>query len=393
MEFSIIHFPRSWDAAQDEYVIDAIVEQSLAADALGFKGVFFPEHHFHGYSPSGSAPFQIASYVAPQLKQAWLGMAVVVVPLHHPVHLVEQMNLLDHLAKGKVLYGVGSGIHAEEGVGFGLDYDYQIKSMTTENLEIAEKLWEHTPGDAPYHFETPNYSGWLFERIVPAPYRKKRPNIMGVASRDSSITRAARNGWPVFVSGFMGRERFIASLRKYRHELAAAGHAPSVLKHCMEWTTETFQGLFVAETDEQAFKDMCATMEGHERFRLRQLPFMQEAERIGGVSQANLRVRPPATDPSYYTRWCLWGSPDTIAKKMQTLADVGLGNVLMSFNNGLYDDERKKLTERSMQLFVKEVMPRFTAQKTPSDPLAIDLGGTPPSEKPAAAPAERVGYD
>jgi hypothetical protein len=78
---------------------------------------------------------------------------------------------------------------------------------------------------------------------------------------------------------------------------------------------------------------------------------------------------------------------------MQTLADVGLGNVLLSFNNGLYDDERKKLTEKSMQLFVKEVMPRFTAQKTPSDPLAIDLGGTPPSEKAAAAPAERVGYD
>ncbi len=65
----------------------------------------------------------------------------------------------------------------------------------------------------------------------------------------------------------------------------------------MEWTTETFQGIFVAETDEQAFKDMYATMEGHERFRLRQLPFMQEAERVGGVSQANLRIRPPATDP------------------------------------------------------------------------------------------------
>ena len=108
---------------------------------------------------------------------------------------------------------------------------------------------------------------------------------------------------------------------------------------------------------------MYATMEGHERFRLRQLPFMQEAERVGGVSQANLRVRPPATDASYYTRWCLWGSPDTIAKKMQTLADVGLGNVLLSFNNGLYDDERRKLTEKSMQLFVREVMPRFTCRR------------------------------
>jgi len=171
--------------------------------------------------------------------------------------------------------------------------------------------------------------------------------------------------------------------------LVAAGHSPEVLQHCMEWTTETFQGIFVAETDEQAFKDMYATMEGHERFRLRQLPFMQKAEEISNVSQANLRIRPPATDPSYYRRWCLWGSPDTIAKRMQSLADVGIGNVLMSFNNGLYDAERRKRTETSMQLFVKEVMPRFAQLKTPSDPLAIDLGGA----TAAAAPAERVGYE
>jgi len=389
MRFSIVHFPRSWDAAQDEAVIDGTIEHSLAADALGFKGVFFPEHHFHGYAPTGSAPFQIASYIAPQLKQAWLGMAVVVVPLHHPVHLVEQMNLLDHLAKGRVLYGVGSGIHAEEGIGFGLDYDLQIRTMTTENLEIAERLWGHTLDDPPYAFETRAYSGTLFERIVPAPYRKRRPNLMGVAARETSIVRAAKNGWPVFVSSFDGHERFMGRLRRYRQELAAAGHPPEVLRHCMEWTTETYQGMFVADTDEQAFQDMLATMAGHERFRLRQLPFMQAAEKLGGVSQANLRVRPPATDPSYYKRWCVWGSPDTIAKRLQPLADVGLGNLLVSFNNGLYDSERRKVTARSMRLFVDEVMPRFNDLRVPTDPLEIDLG-----DGPAATPLkERVGYD
>jgi hypothetical protein len=65
--------------------------------------------------------------------------------------------------------------------------------------------------------------------------------------------------------------------------------------------------------------------------------------------------------------------------------------VLLSFNNGLYDDERRKLSEKSMRLFVKEVMPRFTSQKTPTDPLAIDLGGiTANAPRPTA---ERVGYD
>src|SRR4029434_789047 len=78
VKFSICHFPRSWDEEDDGRIIDAVIEHSLEADSLGFDGVFFPEHHFHGYSPTGSDPFMTAAYLAPQLKQAWLGFAVVV---------------------------------------------------------------------------------------------------------------------------------------------------------------------------------------------------------------------------------------------------------------------------------------------------------------------------
>jgi hypothetical protein len=43
-----VHFPRSWDAAQDEAVIDGIVEHSLAADALGFKSAFWDKVNAEG---------------------------------------------------------------------------------------------------------------------------------------------------------------------------------------------------------------------------------------------------------------------------------------------------------------------------------------------------------
>ena len=385
MKFSICHFPRSWDEDEDTKIIRSVIDHSLQADELGFDGVFFPEHHFHGYSPTGSDPFLTAAYLAPQLKQAWLGFAVVVAPLHHPVRLVESMNHLDQLTRGKVLFGLGSGIHAEEAVGYGNNFDYQLAKMTSEFLEIADRLWDKKIDDPPVHFETPYYKGDVLERIVPAPYRRPHPYLMGVAGRESSILRAARRGWPVFVGAF---DQGWRSLRAYRQELAEAGHSPEVLAHCMEWTTVTFQGMFVAETEEKAFESMLKTMTGHERHIQRQTPFIRKAEEIGNVSQEQVRVRPPANSEPYYSRFCLWGSPETVAAKLQGYADVGIGNVLMSFNNGLHDEERVQSAQESITLFATEVMPRLKGIETPKDPLAIDLG----EEMAQVGSRERLAY-
>jgi alkanesulfonate monooxygenase SsuD/methylene tetrahydromethanopterin reductase-like flavin-dependent oxidoreductase (luciferase family) len=371
MRFSIGHFPRSWEESDDEAIIDAITEQSLAADRLGYDAIFLPEHHFHGYCPPSSDLFQMAAYLAPQLKNAWLGASVVVVPLHHPVHLVEKMNLLDHLTKGKVIFGIGSGIHVEEALGFGNNFDQQLAKMSDEALAVAEQLWRKKMNDPPLHFETSRYKGDLFERIVPSPYRKARPRLMGVAYRESSALRAARQGWPVFAS----YEDGWVNLQRYREALVAANHPADVVAHCMDWSTIAFQGMFVADTDEQAKEEMLQAMGTQERCAQRQLPFIRAAEAHGQVSQALIRIRPKLTDESYYGRWCIWGNPDTVAARIQQFADVGLGNVLVSFNNGLYDAERRERTLRGMELFMKEIVPRFAHVATPRDPREITIPG------------------
>jgi alkanesulfonate monooxygenase SsuD/methylene tetrahydromethanopterin reductase-like flavin-dependent oxidoreductase (luciferase family) len=193
VRFSVGNFPRSWSAEHDEEVINTTVEQALLADELGYAAVFFPEHHFTGYAPTGADIFQVGAYLAPQMKQAWLGFSVVVVPHHHPAHLAEQMNLLDQFAKGKVLFGVGSGIRAEEALGLGVDDTrYQMSQMTNELLRAAELLWDKKPEDPLLQVDTRYYKAALFERIVPAPYRKRRPNLMaGVRGAVRRLERVA----------------------------------------------------------------------------------------------------------------------------------------------------------------------------------------------------------
>ena len=91
----------------DERVMNIAVEQSLYAGRLGFNP-WFTEHHFRG--PWHSNPIQFASFIAPQIpNDRYLGFGVLSLPYYNPVRLVEQMNMLDMLTKGRTLFGMGSG--------------------------------------------------------------------------------------------------------------------------------------------------------------------------------------------------------------------------------------------------------------------------------------------
>src|SRR4029077_1472426 len=74
-------------------------------------------------------------------------------------------------------------------------------------------------------------------------------------------------------------------IRTYREALAAAGHAPDVLRHCMQWSTVAFLSCVVAETDaeaqrqlEIAFDEMIDRRKWTERHRLRAHAFTTAAD-------------------------------------------------------------------------------------------------------------------
>jgi alkanesulfonate monooxygenase SsuD/methylene tetrahydromethanopterin reductase-like flavin-dependent oxidoreductase (luciferase family) len=378
MRFSVFHVPTSSGPEDDRAVIELVVEQSLLADELGFAAIMLPEHHFTGYSPPGSDPFMLASYLLPQLKQAYLGFAIVVVPEIHPARMVERINLMDQLAKGRVIFGVGSGFHPVELVGLGLQPDDKLGDISADQLAIAGRLWDKRPEDETIAFDTGLYRGSIVQRIVPAPYTQPRPKLMGVGVREASITRCAREGWPIFflTAGATGEdyETLVKRVRQYRDELAAAAHPPEVLAHCMNWSCNHLILVAVAETDEQARKEALVALEGHQRNHEHQLPFMARAFEAAGVEAPARHRFPRPTSREFMDSACLIGSPDTVAAKLEPLAALGMGMVNMSFNLGTpHDAERRRLTEKWMRMFAAEVMPRFTARAVPQDPLAVDL--------------------
>lgn len=380
MRFSVFQYPSSCDPAGDAQTIDDAVDLALWADESGFAGIFLPEHHVSPLGVAGDS-LTFASYLAPQLRQAYLGLSIVVVPYHHPVRMVERFNLLDQLTAGKVLVGIGSGNGVvQEAVGLGIDPRDALEGMTEEHLEIAFSLWAKQPDDPPVSFKTKYYEGTVVERVVPSSYTKPHPKLMAVAQREASIQRAARRGWPVMLTS--GDEAG-GRLEAYREVLAAAGHPRDVLDHCMKWSTVAFFSCIVSETDAEAERQLKIALEemGHrrtwtERQRARAYAFTDNPD----PAATEPRQLPDFASPAALSKpFYLVGSPDTVAAKLERYAALEVGNVMMNFREGLGAPSNPDVVRNSMRLFADEVMPRFAARQPVKDSPLV-----PPEEAACA---------
>ena len=77
-------------------------------DKLGFDEAWIGEHHSAGYEIIPSPEVFIA-VAAERTKNLRLGTGVSSLPYHHPLMLADRMVLLDHLTRGRVMFGVGPG--------------------------------------------------------------------------------------------------------------------------------------------------------------------------------------------------------------------------------------------------------------------------------------------
>ena len=232
MHFSTFLTTRSTGPADDRPVMQAMVEHAKVAEQGGFDAVFLPDHHFTGYAPPASDPFMFAAYLAGQLPRLHYGFSVQTIALHHPVRFAERLAMLDQLTDGKILVGIGSGTTPEEMIGFGVTFA-DSKTLSNDNLEIAERLWAKKPGDPPVEFDNGQYKGAVVSRIVPTPYTLPEPRTMSVAARPSSVERAARKAQPAFILAFdppkIDTGDAIGFVTKnfaaYRQALESAGHS------------------------------------------------------------------------------------------------------------------------------------------------------------------------
>ncbi len=369
MQFSAMtmnmFFPNTDDPDDDSRIIDMAVEQSIWLAALGYH-VWFTDHHFRG--PWHSNPMQFASYVAPLIpRDRYIGFGVLSIPFYHPVRLVESMNLLDHMTKGRVLFGVGSGWQGTEPAGLGIDHETHASGrLGEETLDVMERLWSFKNGDPEYNFSVGANSGTIKRRVMPSPYSKPYPTIIRVATRDAGIVRAAQKGWPAFL-GVLGAD-LRAQMALYRHALDEANHPQDVKDNCLRWCSYDWVGVTVAHTDEEA-------LAREQLARAETLAIRSSfAKRHGRLDGPVIKTTPGPTAPDAYAKGgdmkaTIAGTPDTVAAKVKQLSEMGINHLHLRFL-GEIDGETGHICKTSAELFAKEVMPRFIGAH-PSSPPAL----------------------
>src|ERR687883_651568 len=143
---------QSPSARPSQEIYARALDIAQAAESLGFGNVWLAEHHFSSYGYL-SRPAQLATFIAAKTTRLRVGTAVIVVPLHHPLVIAEEIATLDLLAGGRVDIGLGRGYQHYEFERFGLELE-SGRGRWEESVDIILEAL----GGGPF-----SYSGRLFQ--------------------------------------------------------------------------------------------------------------------------------------------------------------------------------------------------------------------------------------
>jgi limonene 1,2-monooxygenase len=107
-------------------------------DRLGYDEAWIGEHHSAGFEIIASPELFIAT-AAERTRAIRLGTGVSSLPYHHPLMLADRINQLDHVTRGRVMFGVGPGALPSDAVMMGIPIAKQ-RDMMDEALDVLVPL-------------------------------------------------------------------------------------------------------------------------------------------------------------------------------------------------------------------------------------------------------------
>jgi limonene 1,2-monooxygenase len=122
-------------------------------ERLGYDEAWVGEHHSGGWGTIASPEVFLANAAA-RTSRIRLGTGVVSLPYHHPLMVADRMVLLDHLAGGRVMFGVGAGVLPSDAHMIGIEQGTQ-RRMMQESLDAIVQLFTR---DEPITIETDWFS-------------------------------------------------------------------------------------------------------------------------------------------------------------------------------------------------------------------------------------------
>jgi alkanesulfonate monooxygenase SsuD/methylene tetrahydromethanopterin reductase-like flavin-dependent oxidoreductase (luciferase family) len=331
LEFGVFdHLDRN-DLPLQEYY-----EQRLkvieAFDRSGFYAYHVAEHHF---TPLGMAPSPsvFLSAIGQRTTRLRFGTFVYALPVHHPLRVLEEICMLDHMSGGRMEIGFGRGSVPFEISYYGQNAD-ERQQIYAERLELILKA---------FTVDTLNWKGRYdqFENVPMelAPLQKPHPPLWYGAHSPDSAERAARKGLNIVTNDMPANTReIVARYRKVWQEVQGSAALPKM---------GMVRFIVVADSDTKA-------MEIARRAYLRwRSSFTYLSDMNGTTPNSPLRVE--SFDKLIRQGQAIAGSPETVRSFLAAqIGDSGANYVVGQF---CFGDLKFDEMVCSVALFAEQVMP------------------------------------
>jgi alkanesulfonate monooxygenase SsuD/methylene tetrahydromethanopterin reductase-like flavin-dependent oxidoreductase (luciferase family) len=333
LEFGVFdHLDRNDLAPHDLY------EQRLKVielfDRFGFYAYHVAEHHF---TPLGMAPSPsvFLSAVSQRTKQLRFGTFVYALPVHHPLRVLEEICMLDHMSGGRLEIGFGRGSVPFEIAFYGQNAQ-ERPQIYAERLELILKAF--AGGRLTWQGRYDRFENVPMEM---APLQKPHPPLWYGAHSAESAERAAQKGFNIVTNDAPGNARSI--IDRYRQVWEWTQSSNAVPKMGL------VRFIVVAETDRDA---LMIARRAYLRWRS---SFVYLSAMHGALPDSPLNVE--SFDQLIGQGQAIAGSVDTVCAFLRKQMEISGANYLVGqfcFGDLSLDD-----VLRSVELFAIHIMPKL----------------------------------
>jgi alkanesulfonate monooxygenase SsuD/methylene tetrahydromethanopterin reductase-like flavin-dependent oxidoreductase (luciferase family) len=319
-----------------------ILAQIELGDGLGFDTAWLGELHFSQAFSILADPLMVLAAAAQRTERIRLGTAVILLPLHHPLEIVEEAATADILSDGRLELGVGRGAFPLYYVGFDIPQE-ESRERFEEALDFILAAWKND------HF---SFEGKYFRAqdlcVIPRPLQRPYPPVRVAANSPETFPFAARRGLPIFAAPLINPpERLKAGLKAYRENLPGDAKGDTALAFSVHVTASRAQARQDTETGLLRF-----LREAAERLRPVGQSDVRSFEAFRQVLARIERVRYEDVE----SEMGVFGDPDFCVERVRALErEYGMDEFICYFNQGGIMDHA--MVRQSMTLFAKEVMP------------------------------------
>ena len=352
-------------------------------DEAGFYAYHLAEHHtpaVHSMAPSQNVFLAAASQ---RTKRIHLGACIYVLPLHHPVRLIEEICMLDNLTDGRVEIGVGRGGVLEA-------YFWGQESDVDSNQGRYEEVLSAVRQGLSAEELTFNGQFYNFDKLPMRLRPKQSPHPDFWYMRN--VETAAMEGMNTIIVGSL--DSFEANVKRYKELWEEYQGVGALTPQGREPKISLVNHIVVAETDKEALAIGEPAWEDY-TWNLG-TPRRLEAE-SRGLTQflvPNDQMRPASAPDREARRDSYWamtqrteeqerrrqapgglggipnkgagfgviaGSPASIREYMDEYMSTGANYFVCSFQWGSLSNEQAM---QSLELFVSEIMPHYAAEAT-----------------------------